>query len=71
MPAGNAVGFGPVTIRDLPSVDGARITFSIPKLTPSKGEVPPMVLAEGAYPVTVTTSSGTSNSLIFRLTRGP
>ena len=71
MPAGNAVEFGPVTMRDLPSVDGARITFNVPKLVPTRGEVPPMVLAEGAYPVTVTTSSGTSNSLIFKLTRGP
>jgi hypothetical protein len=70
MPAGNVVEFGPVTIRDLSSVDGARITFGVPKLVPSRSEVPPMILSEGAYPVTVTTSSGTSNSLIFRLTRG-
>jgi hypothetical protein len=69
VPAGNAVQFGPVTIPDLPSVDGVQITFDVPKLVQSRGEVPPMVLAEGAYPVTVTTSLGRSNSLIFMLTR--
>jgi hypothetical protein len=71
MPAGNVVNIGPVTIRDLPSMDGARITFDVPKLVQSRGEVPPMVLAEGDYRVTVTTSSGISNSLVFKLTRGP
>src|SRR5712691_272414 len=29
MPAGNVVEFGPVTIRDLPSVDGVRMTFGV------------------------------------------
>jgi hypothetical protein len=71
MPAGNVVEFGPVTIRDLPSVDGLRISFDVPKLVQSKGEVPPMVLTESPYRVTVTTASGRSNSLLFRLTRGP
>jgi hypothetical protein len=71
MPAGNVVEFGPVTIRDLPSVDGLRITFHVPKLIQSKSEVPPMVLTEGSYRVTVTTASGRSNSLLFRLTRSP
>jgi hypothetical protein len=71
LPAGNAVEFGPVKIPDLPSAGGARITFSVPKLVPSRGEVPPMVLPEGDYRVTVTTSAGTSNALTFRLTRGP
>jgi hypothetical protein len=71
LPAGNVVEFGPVKIPDLPSAGGARITFSVPKLVPSRGEVPPMVLPEGDYRVTVTTSAGTSNALTFRLTRGP
>jgi hypothetical protein len=71
MPTGNVVEFGPVTIRDLPSVDGVRITFHVPKLVQSKSEVAPMVLTEGPYQVTVTTASGRSNSLLFRLTRGP
>ena len=70
LPAGNVVEFGPVKIPDLPSTGGVRITFSVPKLAPSKGEVPPMVLTEGEYRVTVTTPSGASNALMFRLTRG-
>jgi hypothetical protein len=71
LPAGNVVEFGPVKLPDLPSTGGVRITFSVPKLVPSRGEVPPMVLTEGDYRVTVTTAAGTSNALIFRLTRGP
>lgn len=71
LPAGNVVEFGPVKIPDLPSAGGVRITFYIPKLVPGRGEVPPMVLTEGDYRVTVTTSSGTSNALMFRLTRSP
>jgi hypothetical protein len=71
LPSGNVVEFGPVKIPDLPSASGVRITFPVPKLVPSRGEVPPMVLPEGDYRVTVTTSAGTSNALTFRLTRGP
>lgn len=69
LPTGNVVEFGPVKIGDLPSTGGVRIAFSVPKVVPSKGEVPPMVLTEGDYRVTVTTSAGTSNALMFRLTR--
>jgi hypothetical protein len=68
---GNAVVFGPVTIADLPSTDGTRITFDVPKLVRSRGEVPPMVLTAGEYTVVVTTASGTSNALVFTLTRSP
>jgi hypothetical protein len=71
MPTGNVVQFGPVTIRDVPSVEGTRISFNVPKLVPSHSEVPPMVLHPGGYQVTVTTSSGTSNSLKFELTGVP
>ncbi len=71
LPAGNVVEFGPVKIPDLPSAGGVRITFDIPKLVPGRGEVPPMVLTEGDYRVIVTTLSGTSNALTFKLTRGP
>lgn len=71
LPAGNLVEFGPVKIPDLPSTGGVRISFSVPKVAPSGGEVPPMVLTEGDYAVTVTTSAGTSNALTFRLTRVP
>jgi hypothetical protein len=71
MPAGNLVEFGPVRIPDLPSADGMRIVFHIPKQVPSRGEVPPVVLTPGDYRVTVTTVAGTSNALMFTLTRSP
>jgi hypothetical protein len=69
--AGNIVRFGPVTIPGLSSPDGSRITFDIPKLVPSRGEVPPIVLSAGDYPVSVTTPAGVSNSLTFKLTPNP
>jgi hypothetical protein len=71
MPAGNVVQFGPVRMPDLPSADGVRITFNVPKQVASRGEVPPMVLTAGEYRVTVSTAAGTSNALTFTLTRGP
>jgi hypothetical protein len=68
---GNMVTFGDVEVPDLPSSDdGKRITFWVPKEVPSTGEVPPMVLEAGDYPVTVTTPSGTSAPTVFVLTRG-
>jgi hypothetical protein len=69
-PAGNTVRFGPITILDLPSFDGGtRITFSVPKLVASAGEVAPLVLPPGDYRVTVTNAHGSSNALTFTLTR--
>jgi hypothetical protein len=68
---GNVVDIGPVKLRDVPSTDAGRITVMVPKSLPSKGEVPPLVLPAGEYPVTVTTAAGTSNALTLRLTRGP
>jgi hypothetical protein len=65
------VRFGPVTIQDLPSPDGSQITFDVPKLVPSRGEVPPMVLISGDYLVSVATPAGASNSLTFKLTPDP
>jgi hypothetical protein len=56
--AGNVIRFGPVTSPGLPSPDGSRIRFDIPQLVPSRGEVPPMVLSAGDYPVSVTTPAG-------------
>src|SRR5258706_15997910 len=69
LPTGNVVEFGPVKIPDLPSAGGVRITFSVPKLVSSGGEVPPMVLPGGDYRVTGTTPAGPSNGLMFRLPR--
>ena len=65
------VRFDPVNIPDLPSTDGTEIIVNIPKQMPSRGEVPPLVLAPGNYSVTVTTPAGTSNALTFRLTPNP
>jgi hypothetical protein len=70
-PTGNAVHFGSVPVTGLPSTaGGTRITLSVPKVMPSTGEVAPFVLLPGDYPVTVTTSRGTSEPVVFRLTRG-
>jgi hypothetical protein len=69
-PTGNSIAFGPVTIKDLPSSDGTTITLMVPKEMVSTGEVPPMVLFAGTYPITVTTKFGSSNILLFRMTRG-
>jgi len=67
---GNVVTFGNVSIPNLPSSDGGtRMTFSVPKETQSRGEVPPFVLQAGDYPVTVTTPNGVSNAVVFVLTR--
>ena len=69
--AGNIVNFGGIPSEGLPSTDdGTRITFWVPKEAPSAGEVPPMVLTPGDYPVTVTTPTGTSESVMFLLTPG-
>jgi hypothetical protein len=70
MPTGNVVEFGPIRIPDAPSTEG-QITFAIPKEMPSRGEVPPAVLPPGEYRVTVTTTAGTSNALIFTLNTSP
>ena len=71
MPSGNVVEFGPLQIPNVPSSEAGQIRIGIPKIMPSGGEVPPMVLSPGEYRVTVTTTAGTSNALIFRLTSEP
>jgi hypothetical protein len=65
----NTVEFGPARIADLASPDGTQLTFQVPKLMTSRGEAPPAVLPPGEYRVTVTTAAGTSNALVFELTR--
>lgn len=71
MATGNVVMFGPVELTGLPSSDdGTRIRLSVPKEIPSRGEVPPLVLPPGDYPVTVTTPAGTSRPVLFTLTPG-
>lgn len=68
---GNAVTFGPIVLRGVPSADGTTIVFSVPKLLPGKEDGSPMVLLAGDYRVTVATSTGVSNHVIFSLTRNP
>jgi hypothetical protein len=41
----------------------------VPKMAESTGEVPPMELSPGEYPVTVTTPTGTSEPATFVLVR--
>jgi hypothetical protein len=68
---GNTIVFGPIALPNLPSGDGSRITFTVPKVMPSRGEASPLVLNAGDYLVTATTSGGTSNAITFTMTRGP
>ncbi|MCC6888618.1 MAG: IPT/TIG domain-containing protein, partial [Hyphomicrobiales bacterium] len=65
----NTVEFGPVRIAEIASQDGTQLSFQVPKLVTGRGEVPPAVLSAGEYRVTVTTAAGTSNALVFELTR--
>ena len=71
MPSGNVVQFGWVTLPDLPSAEGTQIKFVVPREIDGRGEVPPQRLPPSDYRVTVTTSAGTSNALIFTLRLGP
>lgn len=65
---GNIVTFGSIRSRGLPSSQGGtRITFWVPKEVPSTGEAPPRILEPGRYPVTVTTTRGTSEPVTFTL----
>ncbi len=68
--AGNVVHFGSVDISNRPSTNaGTQIKVAVPKIIESGGEVPPFVLQPGEYPITVTTARGTSEPVMFRLTR--
>ncbi len=68
--ADNVVHFGSVTISNRPSTNaGTQMTVAVPKMIDSGGEVPPMVIQPGEYPITVTTEHGTSEPVTFRLTR--
>jgi hypothetical protein len=71
MSAGNIVEFGRLKIPDVPSTEAGRISIFIPKIIPRRSEVPPLVFPPGEYRVTVTTTAGTSNALVFTLTPEP
>ncbi len=66
----NIVTFGSLEIADRPSSNsGTQIVFAVPKMFPSRSEVPPMVLQPGEYEVRVTNANGTSEPAVFTLTR--
>ena len=66
----NTVTFGSLEIPDRPSSNGGtQIVFSVPKVVPSSGEAPPMVLRPREYEVRVTTAIGTSEPAVFTFTR--
>ncbi|PHP67724.1 hypothetical protein CSC94_08515 [Zhengella mangrovi] len=65
--SGNTVLFGGIELPDLPSEAG-KIVFVAPKERSSGGEVPPMVMPRGVYPVSVVNRNGRSNSVDFMLT---
>ncbi len=68
--ADNVVHFGSVDVSNRPSTNaGTQIKVAVPKIIESGGEVPPFVLQPGEYPITVTTANGTSEPVMFRLTR--
>ena len=75
--ADNVVHFGSVDISNRPSTNAGtqikvavpKIKVAVPKIIESGGEVPPFVLQPGEYPITVTTAHGTSEPVMFRLTR--
>lgn len=65
----NTVMFGPVAIANLPAELGVLIRFAVPTTTPSGGGAAPIMLGAGDYPITVKTSHGTSNAIVFHITR--
>ena len=69
--SGNIVTFGGIPIEDLGSSEGGtRIRFWVPKEYPGRGEAPPQLIDPGEYSITVTTTAGTSEPVLFTLTRG-
>ena len=67
----NVVTFGDIESTPRPSVDGGTVlTFSAPKMRDLGTEAPPPALGPAEYEVRVTTPAGTSNAVIFTLTRG-
>jgi len=62
---GNTVLFGPVEIGPVASENGRVLRFVVPASMPSRGEVPPMQLGPGEYPVRVRNANGVSNTKLF------
>jgi hypothetical protein len=68
----NVVRVGPVLLRAVPSrSNGTLIRIALPDAVPSGGEAPPAPWLSGRYPVTITTSRGTSDTLMLTISAGP
>lgn len=67
----NTVRIGSLVLRNVPSrANGTAIRVAIPATVPSGGEAPPAAWMGGRYPVTVTTKSGTSDTLTVAIAAG-
>lgn len=65
----NSINFAGVNniVTNVPSYDGVSVQFTVPASPCPQGNnvCPMMALAPGQYPISVTTSGGTSNSVMF------
>jgi hypothetical protein len=62
----NVVTLGPARITEVKSrTDGSLIEFEVPDRIPSGGGAAPVLWTSGRYPLTITTSRGTSNAVMI------
>jgi len=61
----NTVLFGPVEIGPAASENGRSLRFVVPVSMPPRGEVPPMQLGAGEFPVRIRNANGVSNTKLF------
>jgi hypothetical protein len=66
-PTGNTVYFGTIKLGELASSDGKAVRFTVPEHFPARGEVAPMKVQAGTYPVYIVNANGTSDTLTFTL----
>ncbi len=68
----NTVRIGALELRAVPSsANGTVIRVTLPETVPSGGEAPPARWMSGRYAVTVTTTAGTSDTLLLTIAAGP
>jgi hypothetical protein len=69
-PGRNTIRVGDLTITSVPaSDDGHEIRVVLPTRAPAQGDVAPLPIDAGRYPLTVATTRGTSNAVILRIGR--
>ena len=69
-PGHNTVNFAGTSLSSIAaSADGQRIVFVVPDQISGSGGSPPIRLVGGAYPVSVQTPGGTSNTVTVRVYR--